>query len=184
MLRKPPKATASSPKPSSATGQPRATSPAGASVNPRRNANRDQPCADVEPMLPPCALDRRGSALSGADADHVIHGRDEDLPIPDPPGARPADDGVYRLPHPVIRHQQGDVYLGQEIHHVLGAAIELGVALLTPESLDLLHRQSGDSGLRKGFHHLIEHERLDDRVDSLHPSANSATAVPSNQGWR
>src|SRR5437879_8137688 len=105
MLRKPPKATASSPKPSSVTGQPRATSPAGASVNPRRNANRYHPCADVEPMLPPCALDRRGSALSGADADHVIHGRDEDLPIPDPPGARPAGAGVQRLLHPFIRHQ-------------------------------------------------------------------------------
>ena len=57
-----------------------------------------------------------------------------------------------------------DLDLGQEVDHVFGAAIELGVALLAPETLDLGHRHAGDADFRQRLAHLVELERLDDRL--------------------
>ena len=44
----------------------------------------------------------------------------------------------------VVPHQHLELDLGQQVHHVLGPAIELGVSLLTAEPLDLGHRESLD----------------------------------------
>ena len=61
-----------------------------------------------------------------------------------------------------------DLDLGQEIDDVLGAAIELGVALLAAEALDFGHGEAGDADLRQRFAHLVELERLDDGFDFFH----------------
>src|SRR5437867_6867939 len=181
MLRKPPKATPSSTSPTIATGQPRANRPAGASVKPTMNTNRYHPCAEVAPMpsSPSCALDGRRSALSGADADDLLHRRDEDLPVPDPPRARAAHDRVHRLRDALVGHEHRELHLGQEVDHVLGAAVELGVALLATEALHLAHREPLHPDRREAVLHLIELEGLDDRVDPLHAGPGRAKARPA-----
>ena len=68
-----------------------------------------------------------------------------------------------------------DLHLGQEVDDVLGAAIELGVALLAAEALDLGDGEAGDADLGQRFAHFVELERLDDRFDLLHgPAAPEA----------
>src|SRR5574337_61605 len=61
-----------------------------------------------------------------------------------------------------------DLHLGQEIDHILGAPVQLGVTLLTAETLDLgdgnaLHADGGE-----GFPHFVELEGLDDGGNELH----------------
>ena len=64
-----------------------------------------------------------------------------------------------------------DLHLGQEVDHVLGAAVQLGVALLAAEALDLGDRRARDADLGQRLAHLFEFERLDDRGDLLHGEA-------------
>ena len=51
---------------------------------------------------------------------------------------------------------------------IIGAAIELGVALLPPESLDLGDGEAGNAHLRERLADFVELERLDDGLDFLH----------------
>src|SRR5689334_10996628 len=101
MLRKPPKATASSPNPMSATGQPSANSPAGPSVKPRMNANRYHPCAEVDPMRasPSFRLHGLRATLARSNPDHVFDRHDEDLAVTDSSGAGAVDDRLDRVGH-------------------------------------------------------------------------------------
>ena len=66
-------------------------------------------------------------------------GGDEDLAVADAAGARRLLDGLDGpLDQAVLDHQL-DLHLGQEVDDVLGAAVELGVALLPAEALGLEH---------------------------------------------
>ena len=58
--------------------------------------------------------------------------------------------------------------LGQEVHDVLRAPIQLGVPLLASEALDLAHGQSLNADRAQTLLHLIQLERLDDRFDLFH----------------
>src|SRR5207249_2996080 len=62
---------------------------------------------------------------------------------------------------------------GQEIDDVLGAPVELGVALLPAEALHLRDGQPLHSRPRESVLHLVELEGLDDRLDLLHRSTSS-----------
>src|SRR5207244_614294 len=61
-----------------------------------------------------------------------------------------------------------DFDLRQEVDDVFGAAIDFGVTLLPAETLDLADRHAGDADLVQRILHLIELERLDDRLDLFH----------------
>ena len=61
-----------------------------------------------------------------------------------------------------------DFDLGQEVDHVLGASVQLGVPLLTAEALDLGHGHALQADLLQRLLDLVELERLDDRLDLLH----------------
>ena len=61
-----------------------------------------------------------------------------------------------------------DLHLRQEVDDVLGAAVELGVALLAPEALDLGDGDALHADGRERFAHLVELERLDDGGDQFH----------------
>src|SRR5690606_89762 len=61
-----------------------------------------------------------------------------------------------------------DLHLGQEIDHVLRTPVELGMALLATEALGLGHGDALQSDLLKRFLHLVELERLNDRLDLFH----------------
>ena len=68
----------------------------------------------------------------------------------------------------VVGDHDFDLDLGQEIDHVFGAAIQLGVALLPAEALDFGHGQAGDADFGQRLAHFVEFERLDDGFDFLH----------------
>src|SRR5947199_4417162 len=143
------------------------------------NEARSRPC----PTLPPAAdpgLNGSRSSLPGADADHVLHRRDEDLPVPDPSGASTLDDGLDGFRDPLVRDQHGDLHLGEEIDDVLRPAVELRVTPLAAEALHLAHRQALHPHAGQPFLHLVELVGLDDRVDPLHgltPSLNTPTTA-------
>ena len=62
--------------------------------------------------------------------------------------------------------------LGQEIDHVFGAAIELGMALLATEALHFGDRQARDADLGEGFTHLVQLERFDDGGHLFHGNSS------------
>src|SRR6185503_17781798 len=62
---------------------------------------------------------------------------------------------------------------------VFGAAIDLGVALLAAEALDLGDGQPSDPDLGERVAHVLQLERLDDGGDQLHGSSlRLASLVP------
>src|SRR6185369_11615912 len=115
------------------------------------------------------------------DPHDVLDRRHEDLAVTD--AARPrrlredADDGRR---HRVVE-QHLDADLRQEVDHVLRTAIELGVPLLAPESLHLRDGEALDTRLRERLLHLVELERLDDRLDLLHRPPRPCTLQSGGQ---
>src|SRR5690606_32945254 len=108
------------------------------------------------------------AALSGADAHHLVDRQDEDLAVADAAGLGGLLDGLDHLRDLLVRHDHLELHLGQEVHDVLRAAVELGVTLLTTEALHLGHRQALRADRAQALLHLVELERLDDRFDLLH----------------
>src|SRR6476469_287521 len=80
-------------------------------------------------------LDRRFVLLAGADAQRRFDRGDEDLPVADAPGLRRCGDRLDGFLGERVRHDDLELHLGEEVHDVLGAAVELGVALLPAEAL-------------------------------------------------
>src|SRR6056297_4174829 len=113
-------------------------------------------------------LERVRTVLTGADADCLFDGADENLAVADLVGLRGVDDGLDGGIDLIVVEYHVDLYLGQEIHHVFGPAIKFGMALLAPEPLDLDHRKALNACFLQRFLHLVEFEGLDDRFDLFH----------------
>ena len=109
----------------------------------------------------PCRFRRCGCAPPAP-------GRDEDLAVADLAGAGRAFDGLDHAVDDRVVDRGFDLHLGQEVDHVLGAAVQLGVALLAAEALDLGHRDALHADGAQGFAHFVELERLDDGGHHLH----------------
>src|SRR6516165_4396712 len=116
----------------------------------------------------PPRLNRVGAALAGADADRLVDRRDKDLAVADPAGVRRLLDGFDGTLDQRLLHHDLDLHLRQKIDDVLGPAIELGVALLSPETLGLGDGDTLDADFVKRLLHLVELEGFDDRLDLLH----------------
>src|SRR5262249_5657467 len=98
--------------------------------------------------------------------------------VADTAGLGGTPDGVDGLFDHVVAQHNFDFHLGKEIHHVLGAAIEFGMALLPAEALGFRHRDALQTDLLQRFLHLVELEGFDDGLDFFHrvsvsPSASS-----------
>src|SRR3954452_5161777 len=113
-------------------------------------------------------LYRVRSSLARADAQRLLHRRDEDLAVADPPGVRRRGDRLDDALGKAVLDDHFEPDLGQEIDDIFGAAIELGMPFLAAEPLGFGDGDSGDADLVKRFLHLVELERLDDRLDLLH----------------
>src|SRR5690606_23336461 len=122
--------------------------------------------------------DRVRTALAGADANHVLQRVHEDLAVADAAGVGRLDDGLHDLVHEIVAARDLDLDLGQEVDDVLGAAIELGVALLPAEALDLRHGHALDPDGLQRFLDLVELEGLDDRLDLAHGAPLRAGTPP------
>src|SRR5262245_20499334 len=114
------------------------------------------------------ALEGISAALVRADAYDVLHLADDDLAVTDLSGARGLHQRLDdRLFH-VVGDQDLETHLRDELDAVLGTPVQLRVAALATEALDLGDRHPVHSHSRQGFLHLVDLVRLYDRVDLLH----------------
>ena len=104
------------------------------------------------------------------------------LPSPMRP-VRAAPDGLERAVELVVGDHHLDLDLGQEVHDVLGAAVELGLALLAAVALGLDDGHALDAQLLQGLLHLVQLERLDDGFDLFHDLPRYLEAPPGPP-WR
>src|SRR6478752_1479636 len=112
--------------------------------------------------------DRVCAGLAGADADRPLDGRYKNLAIADPARLGGLDDRFDGAVHHVVSQYDLDLHLRQEIDHVLGPAIELGMPLLAAEALGFEDCDTLKPHLLKRLLHLVQLEGLDDRFDLLH----------------
>src|SRR6185503_2698393 len=89
----------------------------------------------VSSVAPSGGSKRGHTGFAGADADDLQQVEHEDLSVTDLAGVRGLLDRFDRAVDEVVIHRRLDLHLRQEIDDVFGAAIELGVTLLTTESL-------------------------------------------------
>src|SRR5712692_8603318 len=72
-------------------------------------------------------------ALTGADPDGRVHGMDEDLTVADVPRLGRGGQDARDLVGQAVRYHHLHLDLRQEVHGVLAASIQFGVALLATE---------------------------------------------------
>src|SRR5207342_3070129 len=105
----------------------------------------------------------------------LLDRRHEDLAVADLAGVGRLLDRLDRALDLAVVDHDLDLHLGQEAHQILGAAIDLGLALLPAETLDLAHGQAGDAHAGQRVTHLVELERLDDRRHEFHTPSSPAS---------
>src|SRR5262249_16684298 len=116
-------------------------------------------------------LKRRVVGLAGADAHRVIEAEYENLSVTDLAGARARGDPLDLSVDLVGHHRELDLDLRHEVHRVLAAAVDLGVALLPAVALDLGDGQAVHADGGERIAHWIELEGLDDGDDGFHAPA-------------
>src|SRR6266545_936488 len=120
--------------------------------------------------------------LPGSDPNHGVHGDGPDLAVADTTGLGGLDDDVHHVLGVLVVDQHLDPDLGYQVHGVLGAPVDLGVALLPAVTAGLGDRHPLDPEGLQGRLHVIELEGLDDPSDELHACTFSefgAGAVPA-----
>src|SRR5262245_41642441 len=120
------------------------------------------------PALRPSSSDGVVPGLAGPDAHGLFHVRHEDLPVADAAGLGRGDDRVDRLLHHVVAEHELELYLGEKVDDIFGAAIEFGVALLAAEALGLGYGDALEADFLQRLFHFIKLEGLDDRFDLFH----------------
>src|ERR1043166_3254525 len=120
------------------------------------------------------------AGLSGPDPDRFLDIRDEDLAVPVTAGLRRATDRLDGFFNHVVTENNFDLHFGKEIHDVLGATVKLRVPFLASETFGFGDGDALQSHLLQRFLHLVELERLDDRLELLH----RVSCPPGPQGKR
>src|SRR3954468_13372658 len=122
--------------------------------------------------------------LTGADAHGAIEVVDKDFAVADLAGLGGVTDRGHDLVFDAILDTDLDLELGQEVHGVLGAAINLGMALLAAETFHLGHGHAVDAERGERVANLVELERLDDGDNELHgsPLIGRLVAAPIDNG--
>src|SRR4051812_43349078 len=112
-----------------------------------------------------------------ANPHQVLDGRQPDLPVTDLAGGCGLDDDVDDVLCVVVRDDDLQPHLRDEVHGVLRTAVDLGVAALPAVAAHLGDRQSLDAEGLECLLHIVELERLDDRSDEFHALAPSGTSM-------
>jgi hypothetical protein len=108
------------------------------------------------------------SAFARSDSDDLIHGQYENLPVADLSRLGTPLDGFNRLRNDFIRNDQFDLGLGEEVDLIFGASVDLGMAPLPSEALDLGRRHSLDADFGQGMLHFIQLKRFDNGFYLFH----------------
>src|SRR5262249_5708488 len=130
--------------------------------------------------------DRRSVGFARADAHRAVDAEDEDLAVPDLTGFRSRCDGLDGLADLVGGHRHLDLHFREEGHRVFGAAIDLGVALLTPIPCHLRDGHSVHPDPDQCVADLVNLEWLDDGHDHFHgcnPPQGPALPVQDQGGY-
>src|SRR5205814_836481 len=101
------------------------------------NARHATTASHVKSFFMGFSLERRRIGFAGADADYFFKLEYENLAVADLTGVGGLLDRLDHLVEHFRLDRSFDLHLRQEVDHVLRAAVELGVALLPPETLDL-----------------------------------------------
>src|SRR5262245_9485512 len=112
--------------------------------------------------------ERCSVGFAGADAYGVIEVENEDLAVADLAGLCRAGDGVDHLVGLLTRDRDLDFDFRQEVHRVFGAAVNFGVAFLSPVSLDFSDGETVHPRRSESVSHFVELEWLDDGHDDFH----------------
>src|SRR5580698_9490157 len=86
--------------------------------------------------------------LAGPDAQYTQDIGHENLAVAHLSGLRGPDDGLHHLVHELVLDRHLDPGLRNEIHDVLGSPIELRMAALPSETLDLCNGHAGNADFR------------------------------------
>src|SRR5690606_8948451 len=113
-------------------------------------------------------LDSVNAGLAGPDTDDLLDVGDENLSIANAARLRRIadclDDGIDIL----VRENDLDLHLRQEIDDIFGTTIQFGVPFLAPEAFRLRHGYALQADFLKGFLHFVQLERFDDGFDFFH----------------
>ena len=88
-------------------------------------------------MRLPARLQRAGTDFASTNPDRALQVIDKDFAIANFSSVGGGADRFHHLVHQSVIHGDFQLDLRQKVHHVLGAAIEFGMALLTAEALGL-----------------------------------------------
>ena len=80
-------------------------------------------------------LQRGLVGFAGANANNLFHCRDENLAIANFTSMRGLDNGFNCRIEQIRRDYHLDFNLGQEVHHIFRAAVQLGMPFLSAETL-------------------------------------------------
>src|SRR5262245_10031184 len=128
-------------------------------------------------VSPPFRLQGALVALARADSNSRLDRMNEDLSVTDVAGLGRRRHDLGHLVDDAVRHDDLDLDLGEEIHRVLTAPIQLRVALLPTEPAHLRHGHADDPDGGERLLDVVELERLDDRLDLFHLKILPARSV-------
>src|SRR5215470_5892066 len=114
------------------------------------------------------ASQRCGIRFASADAHRLLKAENKDLAVSDLArlgGRRDGLDGLFGL---VGRDRDLDLQLRQEAHGIFSAAIDFGMALLTPVTFDFSDGHTVHANRGKRVADLVELKWLDDSHDNFH----------------
>src|ERR1700734_2992773 len=114
------------------------------------------------------ALKRGGVGFAGADADRMIEPEYENLTVADLSGFRRRRNRVDDLVYLAGGTGDLDLDLGQKAHRILGAAIDLGVALLPTVALHFRHRQALHADFSERIADIVKLEGFNDGHHHFH----------------
>src|ERR1017187_3957484 len=120
----------------------------------------------VDPVL--AASHSLIAALLSTDAHGLVDGEHENLTIADLARLGRLQNRIGRGLHGAVGQDDLQFQLGQKIHCVLAPAVDFGVTLLAPETLDLGDRHAFDAHACKRFLDVFELKRLDYGLNFFH----------------
>src|SRR5262245_9806697 len=114
------------------------------------------------------ALEGVLGALAGPDADRFLDRGDEDLSVADAPGAGDRRNRFDDVADDVVLDDDFDADFRDEVDDVRRPAIDLFFATGATEPFDFVDRHTLNADLTQPIFHVVQFERLDDRLDFFH----------------
>src|ERR1700722_1502129 len=130
-------------------------------------------------------LNCAGPSLPGANADHVLQGRHENLAVANHARSRAFHDGFDHRLDEIFRNRDGYENFWQEVHGVFRSAVSLRVALLPAKSANFGNGQAGYSQRVHALLYLVKLRWSDYGINSFHLLCSlfascAEIAVPKN----